>query len=93
MGHDLFARAEKHELIQRAEDRGPRIGEIVSMEATERDGAIVVVSTQAYQRWMPYDTTYERRSRLTDTWKLRNGRWQLVERISEPLQDEMRNRS
>lgn len=85
MGHDLSARASQMETIQRLEDRGPRLAEITSMTSREENGAIVVVSTQVYQHWMPYDTTYERRSRLTDTWMQRGGEWQLVRRISEPL--------
>jgi hypothetical protein len=93
MGHDLSARAEQSEVVQQFENRAPRVGEIVSMETTARDGAIVVVSTQAYQHWMPYDGPYERRSRLTDTWEVRDGEWQLVRRISEPLQVDTRGRS
>ncbi|HWS73189.1 MAG TPA: hypothetical protein VN605_13820, partial [Thermoanaerobaculia bacterium] len=93
MGHDLLARTELPELVQKLEDRGPRVAEILSMQATEQNGAIIVVSTQAYQRWVPSDATYVRRSRLTDTWMQRRGRWELVRRISEPLQDDTRNRS
>lgn len=93
MGQDLSSRASLPEPVRTLEDRGPRLGEIVSMQSTESDGSIVVVSTQLYQRWVPYDGNAERRSRLTDTWMRRGGEWQLVRRISEPLPSAANGRS
>jgi hypothetical protein len=91
LGHETLGRTEPNEAIRVREDRLPRVGEILSMSSSEENGAIVVVSTQSYQRWQPYDATFVRRSRLTDTWMLRDGDWRLVRRISDPLPDTAAN--
>jgi hypothetical protein len=88
MGHDPSRRPAPPEPMDRLLDRGPRVAEIKSMDVTEDGPAIVVVSTQVYQHWVPYDGAFERRSRLTDTWLQVHGAWQLVRRISEPLPGE-----
>lgn len=87
LGHETLGRSELNEAIRIREDRLPRIGGILSMNSSAENGAIVVVSTQEYQHWQPYDATFVRRSRLTDTWMLRDGDWRLVRRISDPLPD------
>lgn len=87
LGHETLGRPELNEAIRVGEDRLPRIGEILTMHSSEENGAVVVVSTQEYQRWQPYDATFVRRSRLTDTWMLRDGDWRLVRRTSDPLPD------
>ena len=43
-----------------------------------------IVSEQSYFGWFPYDGTFERRSRVTDTWVKRGGEWRIAKRISEP---------
>jgi hypothetical protein len=85
MGHDMLAKATMPDPILALENRAPRVAEITDMQVKEEGEAIVVVLTQVYHHWMPYDGAFERRSRLTDTWVHRGGEWRIVKRISEPL--------
>ena len=59
---------------------------IRSIEVQENapDTATVVME-QSYFGWFPYDGSFERRSRVTDTWVRRAGDWRIAKRISEPL--------
>ena len=56
----------------------------IDVQESTPDTAVVVME-QSYFGWFPYDGSFERRSRVTDTWVKRDGEWRIAKRVSEPL--------
>ena len=85
MGHDSGTRANRANWQIDGEHIVPRSAEIETIAVERHKGLATAVSIQRYRNWFPYDGATERRSRVTDTWLLNEGKWQLVHRLSEPL--------
>jgi hypothetical protein len=93
LGNDLSRRADRMAAVEKAENAIPRVATIerIRVEPTD-DTTAVVISTQTYVNWFPYDGSFQRRAEVRDTWTLQRGRWLLKERITTPL-DERREAS
>jgi hypothetical protein len=93
LGYDLSRRPDRMAAVQKAENALPRAATIdrIRVEWAD-DTAAVVISTQTYVNWFPYDGSFQRRAEVRDTWILQRGRWLLKERITTPL-DERREAS
>ena len=85
MGHDSVSRANRPDWQIDGEQSVPRSAEIETIAVERHEGLATAVSIQRYRNWFPYDGATERRSRVTDTWLLNEGKWQLIHRLSEPL--------
>jgi Domain of unknown function (DUF4440) len=57
---------------------------IESLAIEKRGDSATVRSFQSYRGWVPGDFNFVRRAHVTDTWVRREGRWQIVRRVSEP---------
>ncbi len=86
MGNDLSRRPHRTEEVEAAEKAIPRTATIdrIQVESLD-DTTAVVISTQTYGRWFPYDGPFQRRAEVRDTWTLERGRWLLKERTTTPL--------
>ena len=93
MGNDLSGRSRPAAAVEKAENAIPRAATIdrIRVESAD-DTTAVVISTQTYVHWFPYDGSFQRRAEVRDTWTLQHGRWLLKERITTPL-DERREAS
>jgi hypothetical protein len=86
MGNVLGMRAPRSEYIEKAERNIPRMAEIETLEVQQLDSTTaVVLSTQKYVNWFPWDGSLQRRAEVRDTWVLQSGDWLLKERITRPL--------
>ncbi|HET7437269.1 MAG TPA: nuclear transport factor 2 family protein, partial [Thermoanaerobaculia bacterium] len=88
-GHRQTHRADQPEWLQHQTWRnGDRVAESETLDFKVNGDTATVVTLQTFQRWWPYDGTWVRRSHVTDTWVQRDGRWQLLKRVSEPLEND-----
>jgi hypothetical protein len=88
MGNDLSKRFPRAAYVESAEKNLPRIATIDTIDIEPLDAAtVVVISTQTYGNWFPYDGSFHRRAEVRDTWTLRQGSWLLKERITKPLEE------
>jgi hypothetical protein len=62
-----------------------RAAVIRSLDVQESAEAATVVMEQSYFGWVPYDGSFERRSRVTDTWVRRDGHWRIARRVTAPI--------
>ncbi len=86
LGHDLSRRPDRPEVVVEAEKALPRTSRIDDVRVESLgDTTAVVISTQTYTNWFPYDGSFQRRSEVRDTWTLVGGRWMLKERVTTPL--------
>jgi hypothetical protein len=88
MGNDLSTRFPRPEYVQSAEKSLPRTATIDNIQIESHDSAmVVVISTQTYGNWFPYDGSVQRRAEVRDTWTFHQGSWLLKERIAKPLDE------
>lgn len=86
MGNDLSRRFDRTAAVEKAEKAIPRTATIESIRVESTDDiTAVVLSTQTYVNWFPYDGSFQRRAEVRDTWTQQRGRWLLKERITTPL--------
>lgn len=86
--HDLSGRPDRMAAVVKAENALPRAATIdrINVEWAD-DTAALVISTQTYVNWFPYDGSFQRRAEVRDTWTLQRGRWLLKERVTTPLDE------
>jgi len=88
MGNDLSRRFPRPAYVENAEKSLPRTATIDTIKVEPHDViTVLVISTQTYGNWFPYDGFFQRRAEVRDTWTLHHGSWILKERITKPLEE------
>ena len=88
LGHRPGARRADLGIKEQADAPRRRSALIESLVIEKSGDTATVKSLQSYRQWVPYDFNFVRRARVTDTWVRRDGRWQILRRVSEPLDAE-----